>query len=120
MMTSRNAEDKRAMRAILAKLYAVTSWYAYQDFRRVNPENRKKYDKKGNPIPPKSYTLSTLTLEARDHYKLAQQIIWSNESEEKIKGYLMRLRLSGDLDRILTWEEEHGRRKNNPWIDKEG
>ena len=104
------------MRAILAKLYAINSYYAFQDFRRVNPADRKRYDKKGNPIPPKSYTLSPLTLEARDHYKLAQQIIWTDENEHKIKAYIMKLRLSGDLDKILEWEETHNRRNTNPWL----
>ena len=116
MMTSRDPGDRRAMRSILAKLYAVNSYYAYQDFRRTNPENRKKFDKRGNPVAPKSYTLSPLTLEAREHYTMAQRVIWSNEAENQIKAYIGRLRTSGELDKILGWEQDNNRVNGNPWI----
>lgn len=115
MMNAKNDADKKAMYAIRAKLYAVNSYFAYQDFKRENPEGRK-YSKKGAPLPYKPYSLSPLTQEAREMYKASQGVIWADTREEKIKGYLMRLRLSGDLDKILDWEMNTGNYfKTNPW-----
>jgi hypothetical protein len=119
-MTMRKAEDKSAMRAILARLYAVNSYFAYGDFKAANPKGRR-YTKKGEPLPYNPYSLSPLTLEAREHYTLAQRVVWTDETENKIKSYLMRLRLSGELDKILEWEKTSGNRyERNPWRDKEG
>ena len=115
MMNAKNPADKDAMSAIRAKLYAVNSYYAYQDFKRENPEGRK-YSKKGAPLPYKPYSLSPLTQEAREVYRASQGVIWADTREEKIKAYLMRLRLSGDLDKILAWEKDTGERyQHNPW-----
>ena len=115
MMNAKNPADKDAMCAIRAKLYAINSYYAYQDFKRENPEGRR-YSKKGAPLPFKPYSLSPLTQEAREVYRASQSVIWADTREEKIKAYLMRLRLSGDLDKILAWEKDTGERyQHNPW-----
>lgn len=115
MMTARDEEQRAAMKNIMARLYAINSYYAHQDFKSANPEGRR-YDKKGAPLPYRRYTLSPLTREAREYYVMSQNVIWSDETEGKIKGYVMRLRLSGDLDKILDWEKSQpGRYKNNPW-----
>ena len=120
MMTARDAEQREAMIRIRAKLYAVNSYYAYQDFKVTNPKGRR-YTKKGEPLPFNPYSLSTKTLEAREFYHLSQNIIWADEKENKIKGYLMRLRLSGELDKIMEWEKNNGNRyERNPWRDEEG
>ena len=115
-MTARNPEDRAVMDRIRAKLYAVNSYYAYQDFKQANPEGQR-YSQKGEPLPYRPYTLSPLTQEARECYHLAFGIIWPEEAESQIKGYLTRLRLSGELDTILEWERTSpGRLKKNPWI----
>ena len=116
MLTARNSDDKRTMHKILANLYAVNSYYAFQDYKRENPKGRT-FDKRGNPLPLKSYTLSPLTMEARDIYKKAMRIIWTDETENEIKAYLLRLRMSGDLDKILDWEKD--RIHLNPWRDRD-
>ncbi len=117
MMTARDAAQKKVMCNILANLYAVNSYYAYRDFKAANPKGRQ-YTKKGAEKPYNAYTLSPLTLEAREHYVLTQNAIWPTEKEEKIKIYLMRLRLSGELDKILEWEKKTGRK--NPWRRADG
>ena len=115
MMTARDETQKKAMHRILANLYAVNSYYAYQDFKAANPKGRQ-YTKKGAEKPYNPYTLSPLTNEAREHYRLAQSLIWPTEKEEKIKGYLMKLRRLGELDKILEWEKSTpGRYQKNPW-----
>lgn len=118
-MTARNPEQKEAMARIRAKLYAVNSYYAYQDFKAMNPKGRR-YTKKGEPLPYNPYTLSPLTQEAREHYVLSQSVIWTDDKENRIKGYLMRLRRTDELDRILDWEKSQpARYANNPWREKE-
>lgn len=114
MMNARNPEQKEAMSRIRSKLYAVNSYYAYLDFKNANPKGRR-YTKKGEPLPYNSYTLSPLTQEAREHYTLSQSVIWTDEKENKIKGYLMRLRRTDELDKILEWEKQTGRDQRNPW-----
>lgn len=114
MMNVRNPEQKEAMSRIRSKLYAVNSYYAYLDFKNANPKGRR-YTKKGEPLPYNPYTLSPLTQEAREHYTLSQSVIWTDEKENKIKGYLMRLRRTDELDKILEWEKQTGRDQRNPW-----
>ena len=120
MLTMRNADNQKTMRAILARLYAINSYYAHLDYKRANPDGRR-FDKKGRPLQHVPYALSPRTLEAREHYSLAQQAIWTDETENRIKAYQIRLRQSGELDKILAWEKENERRfKNNPWRSEEG
>lgn len=115
MMNAKNPADKNAMCAIRAKLYAINSYYAYQDFKRENPKGRR-YSAKSVPLPYKPYSLSPLTQEAREVYHASQGVIWADTREEKIKAYIMRLRLSGELDKILAWEKDTGERyQHNPW-----
>ena len=114
-MNARNEDDKKAMCSIRAKLYAINSYYAYEDFKRENPKGRR-YGKNGAPLPYKPYSLSPLTQEAREIYQASQGVIWADKREEKIKAYLMRLRVSGELDKIMEWEKDTGERyKTNPW-----
>lgn len=42
--------NKRAMWAILAKLYAINSYYAYSDYLRVNIKGRQ-YNKRDKNCP---------------------------------------------------------------------
>lgn len=118
MMTVKDPAQKEAMYRILANLYAVNSYYAYQDFKRANPQGRR-YTKKGAEIPYNPYTLSPLTNEAREHFTLAQKPIWSDETETRIKAYILRLRRTDELDKILEWEKNSGDRYNrNPYRKK--
>lgn len=117
-MTMKKVVDKKAMRAILAKLYAVDTYYSFQDFRRANPKGRC-YDKKGNPLPYKPYSLSPLTQEAHGLLKQAQRVIWADDTENAIKAYLMRIRMNGELDKALEWEKEiPARYSKNPYRDE--
>ena len=117
MMTMKKAVDKKAMRSILAKLYAVNSYYAHQDFKRANPKGRR-YGKDGTPLPYNPYSLSPLTQEVRAVYKKAQRVIWSDDTENEIKAYLMRIRMNGELDKALEWEKATpARYKNNIYRD---
>jgi len=110
-------KDRSAMRAIRAKLYAVASYYAYADFKAMNAKGRR-YSRDGTPLPFKPYSLSPLAQEARKHYAQAMNDTWTDEAENAVKGYLMRLRLSGELDEILDWEKNTGNRyERNPWRD---
>ena len=113
MLKMTDPDQARVMRRILANLYIINSYYAYQDFKRVNPDGRK-YDKRGNPKPYVPYSLSPLTQEAREHYMLGSTaLVWSDEREERVKAYIMRLRMNGELARILDWEAET--KHENPW-----
>lgn len=108
-----------AMTRIRAKLYAVNSYFAFLDYRAANPKGRR-YDKKGNPLPLNSYSLSPLTREAHDYYALSLKDVWEDDAEAQIKGYVLRLRRMGYLDTILEWEKEQpARYNNNPWRDKD-
>ena len=115
MLTARNPEQRVIMDKIRANLYAINSYYAYQDFKRANP-NGRRYTKKGEPLPYNPYQLSPLTQEARERYALAQSVTWSDDKEDTIKAYVLRLRLNGTLDTILAWEKDSpGRYQKNPW-----
>ena len=119
MLTARKLDDLKVMNRIRAKLYAVNSYYANQDFKRANP-NGRRYSKKGEPMPYNPYTLSPLTQEAREHYVLSQAVTWADDREARIKRYLTRIRLSGLLDEILAWEKASpARYAMNPWIIKD-
>ena len=108
-----NAE---AMTRIRAKLYAVSAYFAFLDFRAANPQGRSYDKKKGVPRPLNSYALSPASREAHDYYTLSLKDVWEDDAEAQIKAYMLRLRSAGYLDRILEWEKEDPARYNkNPW-----
>lgn len=113
MLKMTDPDNNRVMRRIIANLYIINCYYANLDFQRANPKGRQ-FDKRGNPKPYHPYTLSPLTQEARKYYTLAiTSLIWSDEREKEVKAYVMRLRMNGELQKILDWELET--KHENPW-----
>lgn len=118
MKSMRNTGDKVYMKNVLAILFAVYTYLTYLDFIAANPEG-KKYDSKGRELPCNPYPLSDSTKEAKEVYAMAQKIIWSDESEQKIYEFTERMDAAGTTSKALEWEKEKpSRLSKNPWRSK--
>ena len=84
---------------IKENLFKVTSYYALQDYNRANPDF-KRYTKTGKYRHPKPYSLSDSTEEARETYNIMffnTNETLTQEQEEQIKGYLLRIKMTTDI-----------------------
>lgn len=118
MRSMRNTGDKAYMKDILAVLFAVYMYLTYLDFITANPDG-KKLDSKGRELPCNPFSLSDCTKEAKEVYSMAQKIIWSDASEQKITEFVERRKSDGTTVKALEWENEKPARFNkNPWRSK--
>ena len=68
----------------LQNLYNITANLAYKDYRAMNPKGGKKH---------RPYSLSGETREALELYALARTTDLSREDEERIKAYLLKIKM---------------------------
>jgi len=74
MITSQNLQN----------LYNITANLAYKDYRAMNPKGGKTH---------RPYSLSGETREALELYALARTTDLSREDEERIKAYLLKIKM---------------------------
>lgn len=91
--------DNRAYNKIKEDLNKVVAYYAMQDYKRAN-ENFKPFTASGRSRKHGQYSLSPLTTEAHELYKVMyynKPESLTKEQESDIKAYLLRIKRTTEI-----------------------
>ncbi len=79
----------------IKRLENIVAHFAMEDYKRANP--KKKIDRKTGLTIHNPYSLSPQTNEAREILKLSRKENISQDEEETVKAYLLKMKMINNL-----------------------